>query len=104
MTLDHAHQQNNLKIRGFPEEVGEDDDLADVMSDWLASELHLDSHSSIIITKAFRIGAKVSPHREGPRDVILTLLNVQWKKRILAEARSRCFFKFKSQGGPTKTL
>lgn len=66
--------------------MGKDDDLTDMMSDWLAGERRLDFHSSIIITRAFRIGAKASPCRDGPRDIIVTLLNVCWKKQILAEA------------------
>lgn len=94
--LDHSQRQNNLKIRGLPEEVGGDMDLPDFVSDWLAAELRLNPSSSIVITKAYRLGAKVNPRRVGPRDVLITLLNVRWKRRILAEARQRRHFNYKS--------
>lgn len=94
--LDHMQRQNNLKIRGFPEDVEGDLDLPDLMSDWLSTELRLDASSSVIITRAFRLGAKINPRRNGPRDIIITLLNGHWKQRILAEAKRRRHFKYKS--------
>lgn len=94
--LDHTQRQNNLKIRGLPEDGGGGADLPDFISDWFASELRLNPNSSVIITKAYRVGAKVNPRRNGPRDVIITLLNVRWKQRILSEARRRRHFVYDS--------
>lgn len=64
--LDHLQRQNNLKLRGVPEDVGGNLDLPDLISDWLSSELKLGPNSSVVITRAFRVGAKINPWREGP--------------------------------------
>lgn len=42
------------------------------------------------------MGAKNNPRRVGPRDIITTLLNVRWKRRILTEAQKRRHFDYKS--------
>lgn len=76
--------------------MGENIDLPDLMSDWLSWELRLSQSSSVVITKAYRIGAKVNTQREGPRDMIISLLNVRWKQRILSEPIQRNYFKFKA--------
>lgn len=56
--LDQIQRQNNLKTRGIFEDAGGNVVLVDLMSDWLANELCLDQGSTIIITKAFRMGVK----------------------------------------------
>lgn len=66
-------------------------DLADLMSDWLAGEHCLEKGTSIIMTKAFRLGSKLMKQNDGPRDIIITLLNQRWKQRILYKARQKKF-------------
>lgn len=94
--LDHSQRQNKLKIRGIPEKVGKYVDLPDLISDWLSHELCLNQGFSIVITKAYRIGAKANPRRDGPREIIAALLNVRLKQRILAEVRQKHSFRYKS--------
>ncbi|KAL8197624.1 UNVERIFIED_CONTAM: hypothetical protein K2H54_034672 [Gekko kuhli] len=89
LKLDLSSHQNNLKLRGIGEKMGENADLVEFLSDWLTQLIKPDGDVSAAITKAFRLGPPSLLKTRPSRDVLITLLDLRYKKQILQEAKKK---------------
>ncbi|KAL8220468.1 UNVERIFIED_CONTAM: hypothetical protein K2H54_047082 [Gekko kuhli] len=64
LNLDLEQRNNNIKFRGFPEQLNTTEDLNDFMASWLAQLWKLDEDVVPVIVKAYRIGSPKNPNRK----------------------------------------
>ncbi|KAL8186509.1 UNVERIFIED_CONTAM: hypothetical protein K2H54_073163 [Gekko kuhli] len=92
---DMSLRQNNLKIRGLDEAVGKKDDLTNEIKQWLITEIKPAGDISPVITKAYRAGPVAILKTRPSRDVIVTFMDLRYKKQVLTHARIKGHLMFK---------
>ncbi|CAH2312243.1 Hypothetical predicted protein [Pelobates cultripes] len=84
--LDNRGRRNNIRVRGLPEQTGED--LSDILQRLFADVLGEEAPDTYNIERAHR--ALRPPRNDGPpRDIICCLLSFQLKEAIMKAARSQ---------------
>ncbi|KAL8185562.1 UNVERIFIED_CONTAM: hypothetical protein K2H54_054744 [Gekko kuhli] len=95
MHVDVSLRQNNLKLRGLEEKIEEKGDLMAHISSWLLQQVGVENDISLVITKAFRLGSPATLKTLPSRDILITVLDIRYKKGILNVARKNGCLKYK---------
>lgn len=72
MLLENKLKEQNLKFRGFSEDIDPSPDLCSFLLNWLA--LDLESGVAPVIDNAFRLGQDTKGNLRYPRDILATIL------------------------------
>lgn len=86
--------QCNVKLHGLTE--GLENASALLVGDWMAGKLNLKQDFVHVIVKVYQIRRPNNPHRQHPRDVLVTLADPRIKIMLLNLTKEKAIWNFKT--------